>query len=168
MKYIKSLEESYLLSNRAPLYHLTDIMSLYDILSDNKLKRTEFDNIFKDKVINMVSLTRNSDLNLSYYKEFLDVVIELDRDMLNSKYKIIPYDFFINNKKEIHAKSSIMRKSPFEFEEIILKDIDNVISYIISLNFKDEGIYNPIFNQILKLIKNKNIKIKKDGTEIVI
>ena len=61
-----------------------------------------------------------------------------------------------------------MRKSPFEFEEIILKDIDNVIIYIISLNFKDEGIYNPIFNQILKLIENKNIKIKKDGTEIVI
>ena len=157
MKYLKSLEESYLLSNRAPLYHLTDIITLYDILIDNTLKRTEFDNILKDKVINMVSLTRNPDLNLSYYKEFLDVVIELDIDMLNSKYKIIPYDFFINNKKEIHSKS-----------EIILNDIDNIIVYIISLNFKDDSIYNPIFNQILKLIENKNIKIKKDGTEIII
>ena len=168
MKYLKSLEESYLLSNRAPLYHLTDIITLYDILIDNTLKRTEFDNISKDKVINMVSLTRNPDLNLSYYKEFLDVVIEFDIDKLNSKYKIIPYDFFINNKKEIHAKSSIMRKSPFEFEEIILNDIDNIIVYIISLNFKDDSIYNPIFNQILKVIENKNIKIKKDGTEIII
>ena len=116
MKHLKSLEESYLLSNRAPLYHLTDIITLYDILNDNKLKRTEFDNILKDKVINMVSFTRNPELNLSYYKEFLDVVIELDIDKLNSKYKIIPYDFFINNKIEIYTKSNIMRKSPFEFE----------------------------------------------------
>ena len=49
MKKIKDiLEESYLKSNFAPLYHYTDVWCLEKILNDNILKIGWYDNIFKD------------------------------------------------------------------------------------------------------------------------
>lgn len=162
------IDESYLLSNNAPLYHHTNIYSLYDILKDDTLKVTNFNNKYLNTEIKMVSLSINPNLNLSYYKEFLDVVIELDRTLLKQKYKIIPYDFFIHNKKEDKPKSKIDRKQPFEFEEIVLKDIESIKSYLVSIDFKDDSISNPIFGSIFKILKERNIKIKKDGKEITI
>ena len=111
----------------------------------------------------MVSLTRKKDLDLNYYKPFLDIVVELDTNLLSRKYKIIPYDFFIHSEKEFQAKSDILRKEPFEFEEIILNDIDNIMYYIISVNFLGTSILDREIAKILPLLKNNNKIIYNNG-----
>ena len=160
---IFTIEESYLESNLAPLYHHTTTYNFINIINDNKLKRTEIENPFKLDKIKMVSLSRSKDLDLSYYKFHLDVVIELDRIKLSSKYKIIPYDFFIHSKKEDKPKSSLERTSPFEYEEIILEDINNIFDYIISINFKDDSILDRQIASIIPILSKKNITLYSNG-----
>lgn len=157
------IDESYLDSNFAPLYHHTTTHSFYNIMSENILKTSEIEHPFKSKKVKMVSLTRNSNLDISYFKAFLDVVIELDRNKLNKKYKIIPYDFFIHTKKEILPKSNIKREKEYEFEEIIPTDIKNISEYIISINFKDDSIMDRQVASILPTLKDKNIIIYNNG-----
>lgn len=163
--FYEFIEESYLDSSKAPLYHYTNIYSLFKILNDDKLSVGFFENPFLDKSIKFVSLSRNPNLDLSHYKMDLDVVIELDVNKLKNSYKVIPYDFFIRSGKTKYTKSDLRRKEPFEFEEIILKDIENVTSYILSVNFKDDIILLPIFTNIFKILKKNKIKILKDGKE---
>lgn len=159
------IDESYLDSNYAPLYHYTTTYGFIDIINDNKLKKTEFENSFNGEKIRMVSLTRNKELDLEHYKPFLYVVIELDTNLLNKKYKIIPYDFFIHSKKEIRTKSDASRKEPFEFEEIILRDINNIMDYIISVNFKGTSILDRQVASIIPILRSKKIKIYNNGQE---
>jgi hypothetical protein len=166
MKYIKDFEnkfidESYLLSNYSPLYHLTDVYFLDSIIDDNCLKVGWVDNHFFGKSMKIISLTRNPKMNLSHYKDF-DVIIELDKnELIKNGYKIYPYDFFIQSKKEDLPKSNKDRKSPFEFEEAITKDVSNISKYIISVNFLGNSIFE--IPSLSKKIKEKNIKVYKNG-----
>lgn len=73
----------------------------------------------------IVSLTRNKKIDFSYYKPYLDVIIELDKNKLLKKYKIIPYDYFIQSGKDDKTKSNPNRNF-FESEEIILYDIVDI------------------------------------------
>jgi hypothetical protein len=163
--YTDFIEESYLNSNFAPLYHRTTSYQIFDIINTNVLKMTNFNNPFKDEKIKMVSLTRNKYLNLEYYKPFLDVNIELDRNKLMKIYKIIPYDFFIHSKIEDKPKSNTKRESPFEFEEIILKDINNIMDYIISIDFQNNSILDRPVAFVLPILRNRKITIYNDGKE---
>lgn len=163
MKYIKPFDESYLESNYAPLYHITDVYSFKDIIKSNTLKTGLFDNIFYNKKIRMISLTRNKNIDFSYFKDAMNITIELDRNKLVKKYKIVPYDFFIHTRKETKTKDNLLRKQPYEYEEIILRDIKNVINYIISVNFKNDTIL--YFSEIIPLLQKNNIIIYENGIE---
>jgi hypothetical protein len=159
------IEESYLDSSKDPLYHYTNIYTFYKILNDNKSDIGFFENPFLGKNIKFISLSRNPNLDFSYYKMDLDVIIELDNNKLRNNYKIIPYDYFIRSGKTNYTKSDLRRKEPFEFEEVILEDIENIKSYILSVNFLDDSILLPIFTNILPILKENKIKILKDGKE---
>ena len=161
MKYIKSFDESYLESNYAPLYHYTDVYSFKNIINTNILKTGLYDNIFKDKKIKMISLARNKDIDFSYYRDFMDIIIELDKSKLVKNYKIIPYDFFIHTHKETKTKDNHLRKSPFEFEEIILTDIEDIIKYTISVNFKNNTILHV--GETIPILQKNNIIIYENG-----
>jgi hypothetical protein len=163
--YLNFIEESYLDSNFAPLYHRTTTYGIFDIISSDVLKMTDFENLFNGDKIKMVSLTRNKNLNLDYYKPFLDVIIELDVNELRKKYKILKYYFFIHSKKEDKPKSNIYRQEPFEFEEIILKDVKNISDYIISVNFEDNSILDRQVASIIPILRNKKIKIYNNVQE---
>lgn len=158
MKKIKDiLEESYLKSNFAPLYHYTDVWCLEKILNDNILKIGWYDNIFKDIKIKFISLTRNKDLDFSHYRK-INIRLCLDTNKLKKFYKIIPYDFFIHQNKTKFGKiSSQIRKNektPYESEEIILSDIQNINEYIISIDFFD---LKDFYEMEYKLKSFKNI-----------
>lgn len=157
------IDESYLESGYAPLYHHTTTYGFINIINEDRLKKTDIENPLNSEKVKMVSLSRNKNLDLSYYKFNIDVVIELDTNKLNKNYKIIPYDFFIHLKKEDKPKSSILRNSPFEFEEIILSDIENITEYIISVNFKDDSILDRQIASILPKLRQKNITIYNNG-----
>lgn len=158
-KFINFIKETYLESNKATLYHFTSLDSFLNIIENNKIKVGEYDNPFKGKNIKFVSLTRKSKLDLTHYKIDIDIRLELDKNELSKRYKIIPYDYFINKNKEEYPKSSINRKQPFEFEEIILEDIINIDRYIISINFMKYSIYNRDIIRLIPVLREKGIKI---------
>lgn len=157
------IEESYLDSNFAPIYHKTTTYDFYKIINENTLRTSEVKHPFNNKLIKIISFTRNPKLDLSYFKFFLDVVIKLDKNLLNKNYKIIPYDFFINTNKEKFPKSNILRKEPFEYEEIILKDIDNFMDYIISVDFENNTITDRQVAMTLPILRKNNIEIYNNG-----
>lgn len=165
LKWFDYIIDSYLETNNAPLYHRTTTYGFLEIIKSNTLKMTEFDNIYQDSIIHMVSFTRNKNLNLDYYKPFLDVVIEIDREKLKDNYKIIKYDFFIHNKMEDKPKSNINRIEPFEFEEIVIKDISNIDRYIISVNFENNSLMDKQVASLIPILREKNIKIYNNGYE---
>lgn len=165
MKNFFEFNESYLQSIFA-LYHITNEYYLLEIIKNNKILKGWTDNPFKDSKIKMVSLTRNPRMRLDF-KDDSNVVIELDKNkMINKGYKFVPYDFFIHNKKENKPKSNPDRKEPFEFEECVLKDINNVKEYIISVNFPSDSFYDPSIINCIKELKNQNIKVLRNGIEI--
>jgi hypothetical protein len=166
VKKFDEFNESYLKSNFAPLYHLTNEYYLLEIIKNDKILKGWSDNSLKDKKIKMVSLTREPRMRLNF-KADSNVIIELDKNkMINKGYKFVPYDFFIHSKKENKTKSNPDRKEPFEFEECVLKDIDNVKDYIISVNLPSSSFYDPSIIKCIKDLKNKNIKVLKNGIEI--
>lgn len=158
--YDKFIDESYLKSNYAPIYHITDILVLERIIDTNTLKIGLYDNPFGSKQIKMVSLTRNKNLDMSGYRDGLDVILTLDSNILRNNYKIIPYDFFINSHKELFPKWNPKRKSQIEFEEIILNPITDIFKYLLEID-----IYSPlisvgkIYNKLENYNKKYNIKI---------
>lgn len=155
--FTEYINEIYLDSGIAPLYHSTNTYYLNDILDENILKVGWFENPYLGKSIQMISLSRNKN-----YKSDNNVILELDKNkMLIDGYKIIPYDYFIHSMVEYYPKSSLKRKSKFEFEEIVLTDITEIDRYILSINFMGDSMFtNP---QLINKIIDKNIKILDNG-----
>ena len=163
MNYIISYEnfsvyESYLESNFAPLYHYTAPFEFIEIIKTNTLNVGFYDNIFNKKKIKILSLSRSKKLNFDYYKPFKDVIIELKTHKLRENYKIYKYDFFIHRGIEIYTKSIPTRIQPFEFEEIILTDVHNIIDYISSITFKNNSI-KLIDENTLNVLNQNNINL---------
>jgi hypothetical protein len=117
-KNFKYIEESYLDSNFAPLYHKTTTYDFYKIINENILRTTN---------------------------------------------KIIPYDFFIHTGKEKFPKSNTLRKEPFENEEIILSNINNILNFIISVDFKNDSILDRQVAMTIPILRKNNIKIYNNG-----
>lgn len=169
-KFDDFIDESYLESNHAPLYHFTDLFILDRIIDEDTLKLGNYYNKFDDRQIKMISLTRNKDLNTLTHRQLLNVKLVLDKDKLLTKYNIITYDFFIHNNHETFPKSNLNRKSPVEFEEIILNPIEHLHKYLIEIDifgdvnysvgkmYKSLGDYNRKFNIKININDNELFK----------
>jgi hypothetical protein len=153
LKFLKYLE-SYLHSNHTPLYHFTTSFVLNEILRSNTLNVGYYKNPIKDEFNYFVSLTRNK-----FFKNVRksNIRIELDKNKLRNNYKLIPYDYFIHSNIEIYPKSNMKRKNNFEFEEIIIQNIENVHLYILSINFDDIESYFKSRYDILFFQEKHNI-----------
>lgn len=165
MIYLNDIDESYLESNYAPLYHLTTNWILESILEINKLNVGWIENPFFNKKMEIISFTRNQNLNLTYYKDDINVIIKIDKNKLIKRgYKIYPYDFFIQSKKEIYPKANIKREMPFEFEEAVIVDIKNIMDYIISVNFLEDSLYDSY--KSVNILKLNSINIYENERRI--
>lgn len=83
------IEESYLESNFAPIYHFTNSYYLLTILRENILKVGWFDNPFFGKKIKIISFARNNKLNIGNYKIDLNVILCFDKNkmlLINNRY----------------------------------------------------------------------------------
>ena len=165
IKLYSDFNEGYLISNYAPLYHRTNVWYFESIIKDNKLKVSNIKNpFFKDEKF-ILSFSRIGNLDISKYKDDLDVIICLDKyKMVKTGYKFIPYDFFIQSDKEDKPKSNNKRNMDYEFEEVCLENISDIMDYIISVNFVNNSFYD-CYNTIDILI-NKEIEIYEDGTRL--
>ncbi len=109
------IEESYLDSSKAPLYHYTNIYTFYKILNDNKLNIGFFENPFLDKNIKFISLSRDPNLNLSYYINFLFKFIWINMSPFMSLWNVFcsntEYLFFWTSIFTIHIKIIITSPS---------------------------------------------------------
>jgi hypothetical protein len=154
--YTNFVDESYLDSNHAPLYHFTSIWSLINIFKFNSLSLGHYDHSFSGNIKKIVSLTRDKNFNIGY-KEF-EVKIYLDKDKLTNNYKTNPYDFF--SSKGDKKKWEIDRINPFESEEVIIYDIKDLNRYILYLDFFDIDFIYPYLNEIKTYINKYNIECR--------
>jgi hypothetical protein len=163
-KFEDYIEESYLKSNFAPLYHFTSIWVFNSILKEDMLNVGYYENPINGEKDKFVSLTRNKDFDLSFRKT--EVRLDLDQNLLRNDFNIIPYDFFIHSNQEQYPKSSIKRIKPFEFEEIILKDIKNLHKYLININFSDiESLFKSQYT-LYEYIEKYNTELSIDNKKI--
>lgn len=157
------IDESYLDSNHAPLYHFTSVWSLNDILKLNELSLGHYDHKIGEKISKIISLTRDKSFNIEN-REF-EVKICIDKDKLISNYRINPYDFFsIKDKK----KWEIDRINPFESEELTNCDIKNLNKYILYIDFFNIDFIYPYLNEVKTYINKYNIecRIKEKAIDI--
>lgn len=150
--------DSYLDSNNAPLYHVTDAWTLVNlILKENILKVGYFNHPTEIGNGKFLSLSRD----ISFRNDHRDneVIICLDKNKLINNYKIVPYDFYIHTKKEKYKKWEVDRKR-FENEEIIHTEIKKLNKYIVYIKFIDIDLYNEYEYQLSKYIDEYNIKIE--------
>jgi hypothetical protein len=160
--YDQFLDESYLLSGRAPLYHFTYAYYLNLILDSNKLSIGHTDALVKNIPKKFISFTRDKNLKIPEHRED----IEFNTDRLLNDYKLISYDFYITNYIEDKTKSDPNRIKNVEFEEICLEDILNLNRYIARIEFLK--INDPSFYLSLPYIKKylntyKNIEVIYNG-----
>jgi hypothetical protein len=152
--FLDFIDESYLYSNNAPLYHFTNTWSLNQILTSNELFIGHFDHKIDDRIVKIISLTRNRNFDVKY-KEF-DVKICLDKDKLINNYKLKPYDFF--NTKSDKKKWEIDRINPYEFEEVVECNIKDLNKYILYIDFFEiDSIYTYLID-MKKYINKYNIE----------
>src|SRR6266403_2193853 len=106
MKYIKIFENF----NSNIVYHFTEMINLYYILEENKLKAyryfyNDFPNLYKkehiSKRMKFISLTRNKFLNtpnniknMGLEDQELLLRMDLDLNKISQKYKVISVDYF--------------------------------------------------------------------------
>jgi len=148
---------------RQNLYHFTTIYPFKQILETDILELGYYYNPYNDEQIKTLSLTRNKDLIL---ERETTIRLELDGDLLYQDYKIIPYDFFINDKQEDKVKSDIRIKD-VQSEEIILKSIQEISKYLKTIIFYDnKDIYKEDYLIKKLLLKNNDIIIKYKNTII--
>jgi hypothetical protein len=149
------IDESYLDSNHAPLYHFTSVWCLNSILKLNTLSLGYYDHKIGNKIIKIVSLTRDKSFDIKN-KDF-ELKICLDKDKLVNNYKTNPYDFF-NSKGD--NKKWEERNNPFEFEEVINCDIKNLNRYILYIDFFDIDSIYTYLSDIKTYINIYNIECR--------
>lgn len=154
--YFDFVDESYLDSNHAPLYHFTSIWSLIGIFKLNTLSLGYYDHNFGGNIKKIVSLTRDRFFNIDN-KEF-EVKICLDKDKLINNHKMNPFDFFSG--KGDKKKWNIDRVNPFEFEEVINCDIKNLNRYILYIDFFDIDFIYPHLSDVKTYINKYNIECR--------
>ena len=159
------IEESYLESNFAPIYHFTNSYYLLTILRENILKVGWFDNPFFGKKIKIISFTRNNKLNIGNYKIDLNVILCFDKNkMLLDGYRLYSYNYFIQSGNEYYPKSNVLRSNPFEFEEATNVNITNIDKYIMYVDFLGESLFDS--SESINILKKKNIPIYEAGRRI--
>jgi hypothetical protein len=160
MKHIKSYKLFESLSEQR-LYHFTNLKNALKIIGDYHL--------LNSKEVRTLSLTRNP--NLISINNSSDVIFCINKDILKTKFKIYPYDYFIVNKREYEKKFSPNRVEPFEYEEALDKDIINLNKYLLYINFDDINYIKSNLENIKKYsneykiqirVKNKIININGD------
>lgn len=154
--FLDFIDESYLDSSNAPLYHLTTSWSLNQILKSNELSIGYFDHKIGDKILKIVSLTRDKNLNIDS-KEF-ELKISLDKNRLVNRYKLRPYDFF--GAKSDRKKWEIDRVNPYESEEITECNIKDLNQYILYIDFFDVGFIYPYLKDIKTYLNKYNIECR--------
>src|ERR1035437_5638079 len=153
--FLNFIDESYLDSNHAPLYHYTSVWSLKDILKLNELSLGHYDHRIAGKTTKILSLTRDKLFNIKD-REF-EVKICLDKDKLVSNYKMRPYDFFNFKDKK---KWEVDRINPYEFEEITDCNIKYLDRYILYIDFFDIDFIYPYLSEIKLDIIKYNIECR--------
>ncbi|SRR6266403_872705 len=158
MKYIKIFENF----NSNIVYHFTEMINLYYILEENKLKAyryfyNDFPNLYKkehiSKRMKFISLTRNKFLNtpnniknMGLEDQELLVRMDLDLNKISQKYKVISVDYFDDKiGKRILKKTG--KKADEQEEAVLTNEIDNIKQYIVSVSL-------PNINEFVKSYKN--------------
>ena len=151
------------------LYHYTDDESILSILETNTLKANHND---YDSP-NSVSFTRNKNFHSNKYRTMDDSFrLVIDGDKLSNNYKVKPYqDAYEPMIQDYLWKGHPNRRLYYESEseEKVESDINNILKYIIEINYSTKYYKNSlrvestkeIFQEISQLCIENNIKLIK-------
>lgn len=145
--FIDFIDESYLNSNNAPLYHFTTTWSLNQILKLNKLSVGYFDHIINGESLKTLSLTRNKKFDIE--DKIFEVKICLDKN------KIVN-NFFNFDKRKWDPD----RNNSYEFEEFSECTISDLNKYILYIDFFDIDYIWTYLNDIKEYINKYNIEFR--------
>lgn len=158
------------------LYHFTNYKGMMGIISDNFKLKDHPKRISGDKEysVKYVSLTRNKNFGETISSVPTFVRITLDGDKMSNRYKIKPHaDVAGGYGRTVSDDSEEAVIVPFNEDKLDIKqyikqiDILNIKSAFDTFNPEestgDDDFYNPPpslenFNNLLKLLKEKNIK----------
>lgn len=148
---------------RGVLYHFTSISNAYRIIEKNILRGGDLVNnlsgddlksIYKNR--SGVSLTRDKIFHKTADRKFdavtsVSVRISLDGNKLSTKYKIVPFNFWIDRNT---------RPKNTESEELVLvtKGISPIIPYILKIDILDSVSHSQL-NDLIDICENNNIDI---------
>ena len=154
IKFTDLVEESYLDSNNAPLYHYTNIIQFIDIFEKNILNRGDFENpinkenlkiIHKSCLIPMLSYYLTN-INVSNFELYLYIVqisvsiFELDNSLNN------PLQQFNNYLKNYMKHYSTIGASSQDVEYNVLNKLSEVFK---NITFRDNNDSKNEYNSIL-------------------
>ena len=149
-EWVKDLNESYLDSNRAPLYHFTSLKGIFYIFATGEIK--------KSGIYGNISLTRDKNFFIinrkgNMPKDSKQVRIEFDTDLLKHNIRIKPFNYFKN------VNFNITPQYMDEDEEISDKNIP--IKYIKTITIFPENLYK-IYNSFYDIKDKDHFKYYKD------
>ena len=137
------------LEYKSDLCDLSDLSDLSDIFDGNVDKQDKFK---KDNIENDYIITHDSDLLKNENDKLLKDINKKNDELLKKNNEIIYLNSIINNKKE---KSNIKRSKSYNSFFI---DNNLLSSYIFSNNVLPSDTNNFNNNNLIKKIKNKEIK----------
>lgn len=130
----------------APLYHGTSYVNAKAILGTNLLKAQPLpdDDDWDTRDMPVISLSRS----LPFVKDFIQrrekgkgVIFQLDQRKLAQRFKIRPWNYYVNAELSTTARISKNVSGIFnEYEEFITKDIKNFDSYITAIHCFDPNV----------------------------
>lgn len=145
--------KEFLLENQGyPLYHGLNIDSLSQILKTNSIRTGWIDkeSHWPSSTGSIVSTTRSFNFaknwSLDFSREGAYYVIQLDRQKLRQRYKVIPFNYFGSELNDALPKARWQYGTSFtemdrnQFEEAITKDIKPALPYITAVIMNSKAI----------------------------
>lgn len=140
---------------RAPLYHGTSYKNLGNILKDNALKAYRTHGGVTEKAI---SLTRSMRTAANWMSR--EVVLELDRNKIQQKYKIIPIEVEYFWAKRNAYDDEYIPKSSGLFEEYLTTDLQPILKYLICIHYNPMELTKGQIEMIINWGEKYNVPVK--------
>jgi hypothetical protein len=167
MRYLKSINEAILpkeLRYKNLLFHATSINNLLEILTRNFLYGS-------NEIDYGIATSRCKDYLYNNDGWFSDISVRgtadcqliLDRDLIKTKYKIVPYDF--EEYKKLGSNPPYNLDYTQSEDKIKASEIINIKKYIIGIHFSIYPISQYI--DILKPLINKDWLIYDENWELI-
>lgn len=156
-----------------PLYHGCDLVHAVSMMIDNAMRGETIAHI-NGKQYQGNSLTRSLQFAKDWSKERFDgdgdelskfwVVLELNKEKLKTKYKILPYNYWEDCFGKDYEHTNDRNGYGNQYEEFVVGKINNLRKYIDDIYLSDDCLYGE-YAELLAIVKRELELRGKDYSE---